>query len=83
MVPAPAQVGATCAWLITHTHTHTHTYTAPAQVAGDVRVLAFYYPQFHRDATNDKLWGEGYTDWVALRQALEQSEVCGGGGWCV
>lgn len=33
------------------------------------RVLAFVFPQFHQDALNDRLWGEGFTDWDNLRKA--------------
>ena len=33
------------------------------------RVLAFVFPQFHRDPINDRLWGDGFTDWDSLRHA--------------
>ena len=33
------------------------------------RVLAFVFPQFHRDALNDRLWGDGFSDWDNLRKA--------------
>lgn len=33
------------------------------------RVLAIYFPQFHREPINDKLWGENFTDWVSLRNS--------------
>jgi hypothetical protein len=33
------------------------------------RILAFVFPQFHRDALNDHLWGENFTDWDNLRKA--------------
>jgi lipopolysaccharide biosynthesis protein len=32
-------------------------------------VLAFYLPQYHRDAANDEFWGEGFTDWDNVRSA--------------
>ena len=37
------------------------------------RVLAIYFPQFHRDPINDKLWGDGFTDWDNLRDAPEKN----------
>jgi hypothetical protein len=30
------------------------------------KLYAVYFPQFHRDKLNDKLWGEGFTDWDTL-----------------
>ena len=34
-----------------------------------VPVFAIIFPQFHRFALNDHLWGEGYTDWEKVRHA--------------
>lgn len=31
------------------------------------RVLALYFPQYHRDPINDKNWGDNFTDWVSLQ----------------
>ena len=33
------------------------------------RVLAFYLPQYHRDALNDRFWGDGFTDWRKVSSA--------------
>lgn len=33
------------------------------------RILAIYFPQFHRDPLNDKNWGDNFTDWVSLQAA--------------
>jgi len=30
------------------------------------RILALYFPQYHRDPINDRNWGVNFTDWVSL-----------------
>lgn len=35
----------------------------------EVKVIANYLPQFYRTPQNDEWWGEGYTDWVAAKEA--------------
>ncbi|KAI2511033.1 Glycosyltransferase WbsX [Fragilaria crotonensis] len=39
------------------------------------KVLALYFPQFHQDPLNDRLWGEGFTDWNSLRDAPEKNRL--------
>ncbi len=34
-----------------------------------IKVIANYLPQYHRIPENDLWWGEGYTDWVATKNA--------------
>lgn len=34
-----------------------------------MRILTLYLPQFHRTLENDEWWGEGYTEWTAVKNA--------------
>lgn len=34
-----------------------------------MKIITYYLPQFHRVKENDEWWGEGFTDWVAVKSA--------------
>lgn len=34
-----------------------------------MRLITMYLPQFHRTRENDEWWGDGYTDWEAVKMA--------------
>lgn len=39
------------------------------------KVLVIYFPQFHPDPLNDKLWGLNFSDWNNLRAAPERNRL--------
>ncbi len=39
-----------------------------------MRAIAMYLPQFHQISENDEWWGEGFTDWVTVRNATKRIE---------
>ena len=38
------------------------------------KIFAAYLPQYHETEDNNKFWGKGYTDWVAVKNSTPQFE---------
>lgn len=49
--------------------THTRGDTTTVTPHDLPRILAIYFPQFHPDPLNDRLWGQNFTDWTSLQAA--------------
>ena len=40
----------------------------------DHKIIAMYLPQYHEVKENNEWWGQGYTEWVAVKNAKKETE---------
>ena len=36
-----------------------------------MKIISMYLPQYHRVKENDEWWGEGFTDWTTIKNAVK------------